>query len=264
MTKTNQELIHQSWKEISESFSHKFKSFNLELFQDQFVSIFTAGPAYYYVINFSSYPDIQFSFVHESAEKFYGIPADKLTISELMERIHEDDVLFMTQCERRVGEFLADLDDPLDSLNYKFCYTFRLKNKNNKYRMIYHQALGILTDDAGKLAHVLGIHTDVTHFAPMGTRTMSIIGINGRPIYHGIDPYEDFNLQQAEKEEIIFTARELEIIGYMAKGYTAAVIAETLLVSVNTIQTHRKNILKKSGCNNSVELVTYCIRNGII
>lgn len=61
-----------------------------------------------------------------------------------------------------------------------------------------------------------------------------------------------------------FTAREFEIINLLAEGNNAKEIAVELFVSVDTVRTHRKNILRKSEARNTTDLVVKCIRIGII
>tara|TARA_A100000171_G_scaffold25103_1_gene23438 strand:- start:1580 stop:1795 length:216 start_codon:yes stop_codon:yes gene_type:complete len=61
-----------------------------------------------------------------------------------------------------------------------------------------------------------------------------------------------------------FTAREFEIINLLAEGNSAKEIADELFVSIDTVKTHRKNILRKSEARNTTELVVRCIRTGII
>jgi len=61
-----------------------------------------------------------------------------------------------------------------------------------------------------------------------------------------------------------FTAREFEIINLLAEGNSAKEIASELFVSVDTIKTHRKNILRKTEARNTTELVVRCLRTGLI
>lgn len=56
------------------------------------------------------------------------------------------------------------------------------------------------------------------------------------------------------------TAREGEIIDLLAKGLTNHEIAESLQVSVSTVQSHRANIVRKLGLENSQQLVLYAMR----
>jgi DNA-binding NarL/FixJ family response regulator len=60
------------------------------------------------------------------------------------------------------------------------------------------------------------------------------------------------------------TNREMEVLKYIADGHTNQDIAERLVLSVATVQTHRANIMAKLGLHNAAELVKYAIRRGFI
>jgi DNA-binding NarL/FixJ family response regulator len=58
--------------------------------------------------------------------------------------------------------------------------------------------------------------------------------------------------------------REIEIITLIAKELSTNEIAEQLFLSPATVETHRHNILKKLNMKNSIGLVKFAIRNGLI
>jgi DNA-binding NarL/FixJ family response regulator len=60
------------------------------------------------------------------------------------------------------------------------------------------------------------------------------------------------------------TEREMEIVKLIAKGLTSVEIAGELFISVNTVETHRKNIFSKTGVKNAVGLSHYARKHGII
>jgi DNA-binding NarL/FixJ family response regulator len=60
------------------------------------------------------------------------------------------------------------------------------------------------------------------------------------------------------------TPRELEILKLIAEAHTSKDIAETLFISVKTVERHRANILEKLGMRDRVELTRYAIRRGLI
>lgn len=60
------------------------------------------------------------------------------------------------------------------------------------------------------------------------------------------------------------TERELEVLRWIAEGYTNEVIAQRLFISAKTVQTHRRNIMDKLGFHDRIDLVKYAIRKGII
>ena len=61
-----------------------------------------------------------------------------------------------------------------------------------------------------------------------------------------------------------FTEREREIILLCRDGLLVKEIAARLNVSVNTIMTHKKRIFLKLGINNTMEMVQYALKRGII
>ncbi|TYB48404.1 response regulator [Actinomadura chibensis] len=62
----------------------------------------------------------------------------------------------------------------------------------------------------------------------------------------------------------VLTPREEEIIKLIAEGYSSKRIAETLTISVKTVERHRANILGKLGMRDRLELTKYAIRVGLV
>jgi DNA-binding NarL/FixJ family response regulator len=60
------------------------------------------------------------------------------------------------------------------------------------------------------------------------------------------------------------TPRELEIVKLIAEAYTNEQIAEELVISKKTVESHRANILERLGMSDRVELTRYAIRRGLI
>lgn len=58
--------------------------------------------------------------------------------------------------------------------------------------------------------------------------------------------------------------RELEVLGYLAKGWGSRRIAEQLGLSTYTVDTHRSNMLLKTGCSNTPDLVRFALEQGLV
>ncbi len=69
--------------------------------------------------------------------------------------------------------------------------------------------------------------------------------------------------EQAARE-ISLSAREIEVIELIAKEYTNAMIAEALFISERTVETHRKNIFRKTDTKSVIGLLKYCVDKRII
>ena len=60
------------------------------------------------------------------------------------------------------------------------------------------------------------------------------------------------------------TQRELDVMRLIAVGRSNPMIAEELVISVNTVERHVSNILRKSRSANRAESVAYAARHGLI
>lgn len=67
-----------------------------------------------------------------------------------------------------------------------------------------------------------------------------------------------------EEDRGILTTREEEILKLITKEFSSRQIAEILFISERTVETHRKNILKKTGATNLVGLVKYAYANKLM
>lgn len=70
--------------------------------------------------------------------------------------------------------------------------------------------------------------------------------------------------REPQEDNTELTAREREIVQLVAQGKVAKEIASQLHVSIHTIYTHRKNIMKKLKISSPVELITYAINKGMV
>lgn len=69
-----------------------------------------------------------------------------------------------------------------------------------------------------------------------------------------------------EKEKLLdkLTRREVEVLQLICKGYTNKEIAEECFISPRTAGGHRTNLLAKTGCKNTADLVSFAIKYNLI
>jgi DNA-binding NarL/FixJ family response regulator len=67
-----------------------------------------------------------------------------------------------------------------------------------------------------------------------------------------------------QEEQKLLTDREREILKLIAEEKTNKQMAEELFISERTVETHRKNIFRKTGTNNLVGLIKYAYANTLI
>ncbi len=60
------------------------------------------------------------------------------------------------------------------------------------------------------------------------------------------------------------TKREIQVLKLVAQQYSTREIAEELIISESTVETHRKNLMKKVKVKNSVGLAIFALKNEVI
>ena len=71
-------------------------------------------------------------------------------------------------------------------------------------------------------------------------------------------------LKSKNSEQPLLTKREKEILGLITEGLTNTQIAERLFISIDTVDSHRKNLYSKLNVRNTVMLMRYAIDNNLI
>jgi DNA-binding NarL/FixJ family response regulator len=66
------------------------------------------------------------------------------------------------------------------------------------------------------------------------------------------------------QKRLSLSKREQEILVLISKGLTSQRIGKALFISKYTVETHRKNILRKLDFNSSTELVKFAITQGLV
>ena len=227
-------------------------------FINQISSLFSAGDFYYYVFNFTTY---KMEFVSDSTQAVLGIKPKDFTLEKIFDIFHPKDLADLHRKERASVNFKMRKLEINDITKYKTVYLMRFILDNGEHKTILHQSKAINVSKDGKVQQVIGIHTDVTHLDLPIDNKVSFIG-HRAPSYIYNDLKDCYDL--INTIEIDFSKREKDILKTISKGYSTKEIASTLNLSPHTINTHKRNILKKSNCKNTAQLVAKCIREGVI
>jgi DNA-binding NarL/FixJ family response regulator len=87
--------------------------------------------------------------------------------------------------------------------------------------------------------------------------------------YFSEETEEKYLANQVKIEKQVSTltelsSREKEILVLIANEYNTAEIAEKTFISLNTVNTHRRNLLSKLNAKNTAGLVKYAVENGLV
>ena len=72
---------------------------------------------------------------------------------------------------------------------------------------------------------------------------------------------EESQREEDSKNNVVLTKRETEVLKLIADGMSTPQIAKKLFIANSTVETHRRNVIDKSGVKNSKELIRWAIKN---
>ncbi len=253
------------WKEEISDHLNEHVPYTASSQLERMANLFSPGHYYFYVLNFQN---MAMDHVHEGTRKILGLEPEEVSPTKLMEMMSLNELDALRKKEELVVNFMHSLP-PEEMYYYKVVYFISLTNAKGEKKDILHQISVLNVADTGKAEHILGVHTDITHLNFVKNDRVSFIGMNGRKSFLNVDPAKGLSnpvLEGGCNETLdnLLSKREIEVIEHMARGQSATEIAERMNVSSNTVRTHRKNILKKTECANSTEVVAQCLMAGVI
>jgi DNA-binding CsgD family transcriptional regulator len=187
-------------------------------------------------------------------ENVLGYTDDEMSLPLLFDSFHPEDEETVTKVIRE--SILHTIKDPSHGKSNSLYLKYRRRKKDGTYVTIMSQSHLYDLDTEGNRMKSVTKLTDITFADDFTNVSFSFKA-------KGID--EAVFEQKIHKAYLnFFTKREYDVINAMCKGGTNHEIADELCISEHTVATHRKNILKKSGCHSVDELSIFCEANGIL
>jgi DNA-binding CsgD family transcriptional regulator len=137
-------------------------------------------------------------------------------------------------------------------------YTLDLHFRHVQGQVVHllQQTILLNTDDEGKFLYELIKLTDITHWQK--TSAMSCIFTTPDPELNCLYiPSEDIKIQGK-----VFSPAELKVLELLANGEKSKDIAEQLHISPHTVDTHRRNMLRKTKSSNTQNLIRLAYLSG--
>jgi len=143
------------------------------------------------------------------------------------------------------------------------------KNIKKKYPSV--KILALSMSGQGDLVDEMINDSDISGYVLKNIGKQELIKalekIAGGGIYFSdevINELQRSSQRKKEKEQAHLTEREIEIIRLIEKEYSNKQIAEALFISERTVETHRKNIFRKTNTNSVIGLVKFAYEHKLI
>lgn len=140
--------------------------------------------------------------------------------------------------------------------------TLDLFCKDGRKIHVLAQSLPVLFNDQMQPIYMLNIFSDITDIKSDRRYTHYIIDNS--------NPEQTKRIELFHKDELpptidtVISPAEKRVLALMSDGKTSKQIADELFLSEHTVKTHRKNMLEKFGCENSIQLIKKAIMEGWI
>ena len=197
----------------------------------------------------------KFVFVSDNIPELYGLDSHRLFIDghqPVVEVIHPDDIYYGLIVRKKIYSILSSFSNE-EKMNYKAIHEMRVRNLRGEYIRIIEQEQVIELDKSGNIWLMLSvIDVDASHESEIIKSHL-----------YNFKTGEQIFIDLSDTLDEPLTNRELEVLRLMKQGLLSKEIANTLKVSINTVNTHRQNILQKLKANNSIEAVNFAQRLGL-
>ena len=134
---------------------------------------------------------------------------------------------------------------------------FQYNRKGGGYIQLLQKLMVVETDTDGYPLLYLRYLYDISHLVKPS------VGL----IINGLDEtlIWAYNDQNKTLDQVnLLSAQEKKILGLLAEGKGSKEIGDMLFISSHTIDTHRRNLLKKTHCIDTTALVTFAKMTGLI
>lgn len=200
-----------------------------------------------------------FEYISKNFTACTGLPRDKM-MNEGMDYFwtlfHPEDIQLWIQSLKEL--MLFTMTELTDKQRKKMSYTwnYRLKNANQEYINIIQNTTPLQFDETNK--PIIGLaHYTVLHGAPKMDICATAKYLNDN------NEYETLFYQNISTSNLLglISNRERDIVRLIITRNTSEIIADKLNISVHTVNTHRRNILKKLNLSSTFELIDYFKNN---
>ena len=242
--------LQKIWGTIPTDQKVKNVEFDMQM-QKKLLDIFHVGDYYYFTMNVRK---SVMETISTGVEKVLGYPSDQMNLAFLGELIHPEDLPHYLNFETAITNFFNGMSGKR-LFKYKVQHDFRLRKADGNYVRILNQFV-IIEHDADNVRTFV-INTDISHLKKDPKPVLSFIGMEGEPSYYNADVQNIF-----KPTKPFFTKREKDILRALAKGMNSIEISEAFCISKHTVDSHRKNMLKKTEAKTTSEIVGIAYNNG--
>lgn len=198
---------------------------------------------------------VRFLYTSKGSLPLIGVDPSKLNPTHYLEVTHPDDICNLEWARIQFFRIEQEIFKAKKGTAL-FSYPLRMKNLAGEYHKYLGQDYFIYGAAPGPAVYALQIGTVIDWCDTKIFNSHRYIGYN--PLFFR------FPDQELLKTRLNYSARELEILKLIELGMGSEQIANKLMLSIHTVNTHRSNILEKSGKASISDLVYELKEQGLL
>ena len=164
-------------------------------------------------------------------------------------RIHPEDFLGLMKNGLSLIKHYFELPAS-ERKDFKLQNEYRILNAKEKYIKVIEQQQVLELDSSGNLWLAISVLDISPNQEPIDAIISQLVNVK-------TGETKQLELVPNQTKNIELSKREKQILSFVKEGLLSKEISNNLSISVHTVNTHRQNILKKLGANNSFEAVEY-------
>lgn len=196
---------------------------------------------------------LEFEYVSKNFKACIGLDSELLEqqgMRYFWSRIHPEDLEKWLTALNQLMEFTLGNINEEDRNKANYTWNYRFKNADDAYVNIVQNTTPLAFDSLGKpiigLAHYTVLHPDLKMDISASAK-----------ILNDKDEYETVYFNNFSQKLLSggISNRERDVIRLLVLNYSSKEISEKLNISPHTVDTHRRNILKKLNISSTGELI---------
>ncbi|MEQ9442459.1 MAG: helix-turn-helix transcriptional regulator [Cyclobacteriaceae bacterium] len=209
------------------------------------------GPSFYMI---HDYRKRNYRFLSEGMNQVLGYTLDScLDVEAFHALIHPEDTPSFHAIEKKWRTHVRQWaweQHTSTTINFDF----RVKHASKRTVRLLLQVIHLELDIAGEVCFSIEKCTDISCWKRTGEMVLSVIAPDSSD-----NLYYYPQRETKDRPACRLSKTELKILKLLTQGKSSKEIAAVLKITFNTANTHRRNILRKTGVQNTTQLVKYAL-----
>lgn len=194
-------------------------------------------------------------FFHKGFDSCLGYELSDLTADFIVRFIHPADRSTYFTLSKALLSFVLGNAPYLAPFLTTFQMNYRVQKADGTYITILRQSTPFIINQQNEVVAHLSICTDI-----------SLVTTSSRINWHLAGPrsetFPQFLRDYLQRTQPLFSEREQDILRLVGQGLSSQEIGDRLFISVNTVNTHRKSLMKKANVNKTIDLIAHAREHG--